>query len=196
MVPPSAPLPFAVDPGDRALIPALLDGDEEAVQEVRRWVRGACGPYRRLVGADLEDLEQEVLISLLQTLRDGGFSGDSRLATYVRRAVHYKCIDRIRAARRREWCDVEDLELEADQPTPFEEAASRQSVGIVLEVLSRMSEDCRRLWRDVHAGFSYETMSERWGVAAGTLRVRVLRCRRKALAERERLLAERAGGNE
>ena len=44
----------------------------------------------------------------------------------------------------------------------------------------------------IHRGLSYEAMGQRLGVAAGTLRVRVLRCREKALALRD-LLA--AGGN-
>jgi DNA-directed RNA polymerase specialized sigma24 family protein len=39
----------------------------------------------------------------------------------------------------------------------------------------------------VHAGLSYREMSERLGVAEGTLRVRVLRCREKAVAVRAEL---------
>jgi DNA-directed RNA polymerase specialized sigma24 family protein len=42
----------------------------------------------------------------------------------------------------------------------------------------------------IHAGLSYREMSSRLGVAEGTLRVRVLRCREKAVAVRAELLPE------
>jgi DNA-directed RNA polymerase specialized sigma24 family protein len=44
----------------------------------------------------------------------------------------------------------------------------------------------------IHRGLGYAEMGEQLGVAPGTLRVRVLRCRDRALAERERLAS--AGG--
>ena len=44
----------------------------------------------------------------------------------------------------------------------------------------------------IHRGLGYEAMGEALGVAAGTLRVRVLRCREKALAARAQWTA---GGN-
>jgi DNA-directed RNA polymerase specialized sigma24 family protein len=51
-----------------------------------------------------------------------------------------------------------------------------------------MGDECRRLWRMLVDGFSYREMSDEYGVSEGALRVRVLRCRRKALEVRERLL--------
>jgi len=46
----------------------------------------------------------------------------------------------------------------------------------------------------IHAGLSYKEMSDRLGVAEGTLRVRVLRCREKAVAARGELLPGRLDG--
>jgi RNA polymerase sigma factor (sigma-70 family) len=59
---------------------------------------------------------------------------------------------------------------------------------LLLRVLDRVPADCRELWRMIHAGLSYREMSTRLGVAEGTLRVRVLRCREKAVAVRAELL--------
>ena len=42
-------------------------------------------------------------------------------------------------------------------------------------------------WRLIAMGHSYREMSQRMGVAEGTLRVRVLRCREKAVAVRREL---------
>ena len=173
--------------GEDALVAQLLDGDSETINEVRRWIRGACIPYRRHLAADLEDLEQLVLLELLEALRAGRFRGESRLATYVRRMVHYKCLNRVRDARRRTWVDVDDADLKATSPSPFEQVSSRTSVERALRVLALMSEACRDLWRMIHDDMCYREMSEQTGVTAGTLRVRVLRCRQRALQLRESL---------
>jgi hypothetical protein len=61
-------------------------------------------------------------------------------------------------------------------------------------VLSKVSQDCKDLWRMLVAGMSYREMSEQLGVAEGTLRVRVLRCREKAAALRRDLLAPGSPG--
>lgn len=166
---------------DRALAEALERGETEAVTRVRRWVRGAAGPFRSRVGDDLEDLEQEVLLSLTRALREGSFEGRSTLFTYVRKAVVYRCLNRVRDRRQRELVALEGARLEAPGPSPHREAAGREELERALDVLSRMSEECRELWRFLHQGLTYSEMSDRLGVAAGTLRVRMLRCRRRAL---------------
>jgi len=177
---------------DRRHVADLLAGEEAALAEVRRWVRGAVSPYRLRLAAELEDLEQEILLDLLESLRAGRFEARSRLSTYVRRMVHYKCLNRLRAQRGRRFVDVADIELVDPEPTAFERARRRRDLELGLRVLAEMSAACRELWAMIHRGMGYEAMSESLGVAAGTLRVRVLRCRERALAARERLAA---GGN-
>ena len=189
-VPPPSAAPPA--PADERLVAGILSGEEGALSQVRRWVRGAIGPYRFRLAADIEDIEQEILIDLLRALAAGRFEGRSLLATYVRRMVHHKCLNRLRSRRGRHWVDCSEVELVDPEPTPFERERRRGEFELGLRVLAGMPEPCRELWRMIHRGLSYEAMSERLGVAAGTLRVRVLRCREKALALRD-LLA--AGGN-
>ena len=48
-------------------------------------------------------------------------------------------------------------------------------------------------WKMIVIGHSYREMSQRLGVAEGTLRVRVLRCREKAVAARHDLLGTGSG---
>lgn len=189
-VPPPSAAPPA--PADERLVAGILSGEEGALSQVRRWVRGAIGPYRFRLAAEIEDIEQEILIDLLKALAAGRFEGRSLLATYVRRMVHHKCLNRLRSRRGRQWVDCSEVELVDPEPTPFERERRRGEFELGLRVLAAMPEPCRELWKMIHRGLSYEAMSERLGVAAGTLRVRVLRCREKALALRD-LLA--AGGN-
>lgn len=183
---PQSPEGRFASPEDRRLAQAIERGETDAVARVRRWVRAAAGPFRARVGPDLEDLEQEVLLSLTRALRDGSFEGRSTLYTYVRKAVVYRCLNRVRDRGQRELVALEGVSLLAPGPDPHREAAGREELERALEVLSRMSEECRDLWRLLDEGLTYGEMSDRLGVAAGTLRVRMLRCRRRALELWER----------
>jgi RNA polymerase sigma-70 factor (ECF subfamily) len=186
-----APQPPAAIASD---VERVLEGGDEAVAEVRRWVRGAVSPYRARLAAEQEDLEQEVLVELTQALRAGRFRGESTLATYVRRMVHYKCLNLLRQRRARTWVDVEELDLPALGADPLEQTAARDSVETALRVAAGMPEDCRRIWAMVIEGTSYREIGRRLGIAEGAVRVRALRCRRRAVAELERLGAAAEGG--
>ena len=74
-------------------------------------------------------------------------------------------------------------------------ATQREDKDLLLRVLDRVPQDCRELWRMIVAGLSYREMSLRMSVAEGTLRVRVLRCREKAVAARRGQLLEARPGN-
>lgn len=179
-------------PEDGRLVAGLKRGDEAALAEVRRWIRGALTPYRHRLSADCEDIEQQVVVELLEALGKQRFEGRSRLATYVRRMVHHKCLNRLRGQRGRQWLDVADVELVDREPSPFERSRRREEIELALRVLATMPGPCVELWSMIHRGLGYAEMGEQLGVAPGTLRVRVLRCRDRALAERDRLSS--AGG--
>lgn len=182
------------DAADRRCVAALLAGDATAIREVGGWIRQAATPYRDLWRGELEDLEQEALLALLESLRAGRFRGRSSLRTYARMLVHHRCIDRLRAARRRPTVGLDDLELASEEEPALVRLTREESVRVGLAVLARTSEACRELWRLLLAGRSYRDMAAELAVAEGTLRVRVLRCRRRAVRLRDQLLG--AGGNE
>ncbi len=175
---------------DVALIPRLLDGDPEVVAKVRVWIRAAFRPYQSRLGPDLEDLEQDILLELTRALRAGKFEGQSKLRTYVRAYAHHKCIDRIRAQGRRQWVDVDDLELPSPSPSPLDALSRSEAAEQALRVLEEMPESCRELWRMLQEGMRYREMSRRLGIGEGALRARVLRCRRRALKARVQIYSE------
>ena len=174
---------------DVVLVESVLGGGEVAVAEVRRWVRGASSPYRAHLADELEDLEQEVLVELTEALRQGRFRGESSLATYVRRMVHYKCLNRVRRRRSRTWIDIAELDLASAAADPLEELSARDTLEVALRVAASMPQECRAIWGMILEGASYRDIGERLGVAEGTVRVRALRCRRRAVAELDRLTA-------
>ncbi len=172
---------------DAAITSRLLAGDAECIEWVRSWIRAAFQPYRRRLAADLEDLEQETLLDLTRALRGDRFHGRSSLRTYVRTYVHHKCIDRLRALGRRQWLDVDELELPSTAPSPADRLSRSEAAELALRVVDEMPESCRELWRMLEQGMRYREMSRRLGVGEGALRARVLRCRRKALEVREKI---------
>lgn len=176
---------------DRALIERLLGGDPAIVDRVRSWIRAAFIPYQKRLGGDRDDLEQEILLQLLGALRDGSFHGRCRLKTYVSTYVHHKAIDRLRAGSRREWVDLEGLNLPSAGPSALDRLESSERVRVALRVLEEMPEPCRELWRFLQQGLSYKEMSRRLGLSEGALRAQVLRCRRRALEARQRILSAR-----
>ncbi|MCH9647329.1 MAG: sigma-70 family RNA polymerase sigma factor [Deltaproteobacteria bacterium] len=178
-------------PSDLRLVEGLLAGDSRSVEEVRRWVRGSASGYRRFLANELDDLEQEILLSLMTSLSEGGFRHECSLKTFVRRMVHNSCIDLMRAAGRRQWINVDDLDLAGDETRVIEALSLEQESVLALRIAASLSKACRDLWRMIHQGLSYEEMAARTGASRGALRVRVLRCRRKAVEERDRLLEEK-----
>jgi len=175
---------------DSAMISRLLAGDVEVIARIRSWIRLAFDPYRVRLAADLEDLEQEILLELTEALSAGTFRGDSRLRTYVRTYVHHKSIDRIRALGRRRWVDVADLELPSRAPSPLDRLSRAEAAAVAQRVVEEMPESCRELWRMLEQGLRYDEMSRRLGIDAGALRARVFRCRKRALEARSRWLVE------
>lgn len=167
--------------GSGGLLERLVAGDSAAAEEVGGWVRRAASPFRRRLGSEWDDVVQDSLLELLEAARAGRCRGESSLRGYVWRLAASNCLDRLR--RRRRWIEVE---LE-DTPAPAGDGTlaallADEARDRLVALARSLPLACRELWRDLLAGRGYREMSARWGVSEGTLRVRVLRCRRRALA--------------
>jgi len=175
---------------------SFLAGDREAAATLERWVRAAARTFRVQLGEEYEDVVQDSLVDSTRLLRGSRFRGESRLRTFVWRSVMNRCIDHLRARRRRHWCDLDGDRVPSREPSPLEAALRRESNDIALKVLAGMSESCRQLWRMLLDGLGYDEMASRLGIQPGTLRVRVLRCRTRAREVRDALLARRTSHDE
>lgn len=177
---------------DRQIMRDFLAGDLEAVRVVDGWLERAASSYRRRLRDQWDDVLQDVRLEVTRLLRDGKFRGDSSLKTYLWRVTCHTCLDRLRSRQR--WTMVEldprtvDDETAAVFERPPEKVWSAER-DLMIRVLARMGDDCRQLWSMIIDGHSYREMSEEIGVSAGALRVRVLRCRRKAQEVRDELMA-------
>lgn len=187
---------------DAEVVAGFLKGDARALGAVDGWIARAAYPYQRRLGERWDDVLQDIRLEITRLLKQGKFRGESSFKTYLWRVVSHTCLDQIRAAGRVQWTELEtddgadDPPATASIPSTHGSVAARSEVkDLLLRVLERVPADCRELWRMIHAGMSYKEMSDRLGVAEGTLRVRVLRCREKAVAARGELLPGSLGGS-
>lgn len=177
---------------DRELIAAYLEGEPEAVAAMEVWIVRAARSYRRRLDHCWDDVLQDLQVEVYRLLAGGRFRGEAALSTYLWRVVSHTCLDRIRSQERSKETEIDEGELAgAAAATLAEQRGWSEARDLVRRVLAEVPEECRQLWKMVLAGHSYREMSAALGVAEGTLRVRVLRCRKKALAVRGRLLEER-----
>jgi RNA polymerase sigma-70 factor (ECF subfamily) len=179
---------------DWEMVTRFLKGEREALGIVDGWISRAAWPYQRRLADRWDDVLQEVRLEVTRLLGQGKFRGESSLRTYLWRVVSHTCLDQIRAQSKWKWTDLDGLDS-ADEPAATAPAISarQEDKDLLLRVLDRVPQDCRELWRMIVAGLSYREMSLRMSVAEGTLRVRVLRCREKAITARQELLGGGAG---
>lgn len=184
-----------MDPEDADLIRRFLAGEAEALSRIDGWIRSAAWAFRQRLSSDWDDLQQDLRLEITRLLKKGAFRGEARLKTYLWRVVAHACLDRVRARSRWDWTDLDEATegLERDGIELDEVGEHLAAQDLMRRVWQMAPEECRRLWALVLAGFSYAEMSSRVGIAAGTLRVRVLRCRKRAQSLRQDLLHEDEG---
>lgn len=167
---------------DNVLLDAFLDGEPAAVAEVSEWIRLSLLPFRGRLGDEVDDLHQEALTELVVALRRLT-EGPGSLRGFAFRLAQRSAIDRLRARRRWRFEGLADAaEPVARDLSALEQLLRDETRGRLLALLGELPALCRELFRQLFAGASYREMAASQGVSEGALRVRVLRCRRRAVA--------------
>lgn len=167
----------AAQGGDRAALNALLERHYDRIYAI-------C---RRLAGndADAQDAAQEALISISKGLPR--YDGRSTFKTWSYRVATNACLDELRRRGRRptpsvvdEHPEMVDAMRQPNAPEMAEQLADRM---VLDDALAQLPEEFRAplVLRD-QMGLDYREISEVLEVAAGTVRSRISRGRRK-LAE-------------
>ncbi|MBM3784151.1 MAG: sigma-70 family RNA polymerase sigma factor [Acidobacteria bacterium] len=175
---------FALHLDDERTIRGFLAGEPAAIERVDRWIHAAAKPFRGRLADGFGDVRQDVFAECTRLFGGDYFRGDSSLASYVWRITNHACIRQLRAAAR--WAPELSVERAGSGESAEDRLLRESRVKGLRRIIDGLSEECRELWRRVLAQQSYEFMAREMGVAAGTLRVRVLRCRQKALEQRGR----------
>jgi RNA polymerase sigma-70 factor (ECF subfamily) len=169
-------------PQDAELISRFLGGEADAVRVIQAWLARAAGAFRRRLGGEWDDVLQEVRIETFRLLQGGQYRGEASLRTYLWQVTAHTCLDALRRQKRRPAPVAVDPDtaVTAD-PSPLDRVLGREREQVLLAALESMSDDCRELWTLVASGLSYREIASRLGVSEGALRVRVHRCRQRAI---------------
>ncbi len=153
------------------------------------WIATAARPFQRRLESRFDDVLQDLRLEITRLFQQRKFRGESSLRTYLSWIVNHACLRQIRAGYKWRW---QELEQDTDTVSWQNPGAQRASISrdLLLRVLARSSKECRSLWTSIMEGWSYQEMSQHLDVSEGTLRVRVLRCRRKAHELKKKLLGE------
>ncbi len=179
-------------PPDSEIVTGLVAGEATAVALVDGMILRAARPFWRRLRDQWDDIVQEARLEVFADLSRGRFRGESRLATYIWCVVSHTCLDSLRATSRRRWTALEDLTPGAEPTTDDDRREAFDVTDLIWRVLEATPPHCLKIWRLIVEGFSYREMSRMLCIAEGALRVQALRCRRRALAVRDDLLAGRA----
>ncbi len=172
---------------DSHLIDDFLAGEAAAAENISKWIRRAAWPFRSRFGSDWEDAVADATLQVTRALREGRFQGRGTLKAYVRRVTLTTCLDRLRSRKRWRWTELVEEIHPNDPSSPADGVEARDVWRLAARVMTEVGQDCVRLWRMLLEGLSYAEMAEKLETAVGTLRVRVLRCRKRALEIRRRI---------
>jgi RNA polymerase sigma factor (sigma-70 family) len=142
---------------DDAIVVGYLRGDPSAVASIDGWIAAAAAPFRRRLGADWPDLQQDARIEILRLLRASSWRGEARLRTYVWRVVGHSCLDALRRQRRRPAGEPEEegASLVSPAPSPLEGLLAQDAGRILLTALRTLPEECREIWTRILRGSSW-----------------------------------------
>jgi RNA polymerase sigma-70 factor (ECF subfamily) len=174
---------------DRRLVRDLLAGRPEAIATLDAWVVVVLRTEFQSMREEWEDLRQEIHLRVFRNLRAGCFHGRSELRTYVHRIARNTGIDLWRKVLGRREQPAGRVDLPAEKPSVREEGADVISRDLLRKILDGVSAEDRRLLELVHGDhLSYAEIARMLGVAEGSIKSRVFRCRTRLLAVRRRLL--------
>ena len=168
---------MADDRGPQTDVAAFLAGDPAAHADLRLRMRAVVAAFR-FGGSVQEDLVQEAIYRVFQSLRTASFRGEASLLTFGQRVAEFTCLEHLRRVR---------LRVEVDPATLPEPRSVGEPESILLRAeehranllrLAAMSRECRELFRMIFIErLSYVEIGERCGISETAVKLRVHRCR-------------------
>lgn len=167
---------------DRKIVAGYLQGDGTALKQLDALVLAAARPYQSRLELWWDDLLQDIRLKIYELFLKDGFRGQTGLKTYVWKMVNHTCIDYLRKHQNKRMTALEDIQgTDVMQAAPSGELRSTAVNLGLLHILEKVPENCRKLWQMILAGLDYRQMSQKMALTEEALRVRVYRCRKKAV---------------
>lgn len=154
----------------------LLAGDKEALRQVSRWVAESMTAARfwRL-RPEWQDLHQEALLRLFESLKRERFRSDGEFKSYVQGICRHMALDRLAELARRPSADM------SNNPAGNRSAGDTEDLLISEHLVRRILDDsamnCREMIRAYFLeGMSYAELASKLDVPVGTAKSRLFRC--------------------
>lgn len=165
-------------PSDEQLIEAYLAGEADAHTQMSRWIQMVVDSRHWGLSHLRDDIRQEIHRRLVQNLSQGRFRASSSLKTYVVQVSKYTCIEFLRQKIRSTGVGLDSAELRDTAPGPEQKLASSEWTHLAKQAIAGLPTHCRELFDMIFAErLPYQEISRRLGVAEGTIKSRIWRCR-------------------
>ncbi len=166
---------------DQSIEGRLLSEDPEALGQVGRWVTEVLTSTSYWdLRSEWPDLHQEIIASIIDSLRRGLFDPSKDLKAYVHAVARYTAM-RSRSSQRRFFLIGATGNPEPQPPPRAEDALF--SSQLVRRVLESVGEECRQMIRAYFLeDLSYAEIAAARGLPVGTVKSRLFRCLKKAQA--------------
>lgn len=156
----------------------FLRGEPEAVGEVSRWVaRMVALPRFWALRNQWEDMHQEILGRVTESLRSGRFDRSRDFRAYVQGVARFTAMDAMGRAGRLggpSAAAVDPDELQGRGGDLERAVAARQLARLILDAAT---DECRTVIRAYYfQGKAYREIAREQGIPVGTVKSRLFRC--------------------
>lgn len=163
---------------DDELIEGYKAGAPEAFQHVDRWIQMVVRSRNWGLYDHQEDIIQDIRRRLYENLIYDRFRRGSSLKTYVVQISKYVCIEFLRQKIRHQASDIDSMQLRDPAAGPHRDLEVSQQAELAQEAMAQMPEGCRELFDMIFKQeLPYQEISQRLGIAEGTVKSRAWRCR-------------------
>jgi RNA polymerase sigma factor (sigma-70 family) len=167
----------------------FCQGYREAIKQVTAIVNSVVNHRGYYIPIDERcDIVQDAMLDLFRQADANKFATENEFCGFVRVIAHRRCVDWMRAKRKRE-----DIRLESVSPNrPDGQLLAKERQLLGSAVLARLKKNCRDLFA-LHAGLgmTYGQIAEQAGRTEGALRTQAYECLKQAKLTFQRLVKKR-----
>jgi RNA polymerase sigma-70 factor, ECF subfamily len=174
-------VPAGMELADEALISAMCDGEEWALELLYdRYNRYAYSLAYRVVQDPTiaEDIMQEAFISIWR--KAASYQPQyGNVRSWLQAIVHHRAIDKVREARHRsqQWVPLQtenEQNFPGEQPDVWEEAWRDEQHRIIRTVLDQIPAEQRQVIELAYfGGYTHAEIAEQWHIPLGTVKGRM-----------------------
>jgi RNA polymerase sigma factor (sigma-70 family) len=182
-----AHLPEALDLHDRDIIEGFLAGRKREYEILVQWIEELTRIKLHIKSVSSEEIVSDTMYKLLNNFRSDSFQLREKLKSYVQAVAAYTIIDHVRFRKR--YTELPEREDPPESGRIEEDVQAKEQQVILNRIFALMSEECRKLW---HLRFvddlDYKEIGAWLGISEGTVKVRFHRCKKQAIAIREKIM--------